>query len=108
MVTYEARSCGLPIVATPNAGADFSPGVDGLEIPVRTLTAIAETLDRLARIGRLLACLRRRRDRQSPYHSGAKPIVNGFAMSCRRLPGRSHMSAGPDDAAAVIEDEYGG
>jgi glycosyltransferase involved in cell wall biosynthesis len=49
MVTYEARGCGVPIVATPNAGAFFSPGIDGLEIPVRNADAIANVLDRLAR-----------------------------------------------------------
>jgi glycosyltransferase involved in cell wall biosynthesis len=49
MVTYEARGCGVPIVATPNAGAFFSPGIDGLEIPVRDVDAIANILDRLAR-----------------------------------------------------------
>lgn len=48
MVTYEARGCGIPIVATPNAGAFFSPDVDGLEIPVRNIDAISEILDRLA------------------------------------------------------------
>ncbi len=49
MVTYEARGCGVPIIATANAGAFFSPGVDGLEIPVRDAEAIASVLDRLAR-----------------------------------------------------------
>ena len=49
MVTYEARGCGVPIIATPNAGAFFSPGTDGLEIPVRDADAIAGTLERLAR-----------------------------------------------------------
>ncbi len=48
MVTYEARACGVPIVATPNSGAFFTPGVDGIEIPVRDSSAIAEILDRLA------------------------------------------------------------
>ena len=48
MVTYEARGCGVPIIVTPNAGASFSPGVEGLEIPVRDVEAIAQTLDRLA------------------------------------------------------------
>ena len=48
MVTYEARGCGVPIIVTPNAGASFSPGVDGLEIPVRDAAAIARTLDRMA------------------------------------------------------------
>lgn len=48
-VTYEAKGCGVPIVATPNAGAYFSPGIDGLEIPVRDAAAIASILDRLAR-----------------------------------------------------------
>lgn len=47
-VTYEAKGCGVPIVATPNAGAFFSPGIDGIEIPVRNVEAIAQTLDRLA------------------------------------------------------------
>jgi hypothetical protein len=49
MVTYEGRGCGVPIIATPNAGAFFSPGVDGLEIPVRDVDAIIQVLDRLAR-----------------------------------------------------------
>jgi len=49
MVTYEARACGVPIIATPNAGAFFSPGVDGLEIPVRNVDAIMKVLDRLVR-----------------------------------------------------------
>lgn len=48
MVTYEARGCGVPIVATPNAGAFFSPGIDGLEVPVRSADAIANVLDCLA------------------------------------------------------------
>ena len=48
-VSYEARGCGVPILATPNAGAAFAPGVDGLEIPVRDVEAIALILDRLAR-----------------------------------------------------------
>jgi glycosyltransferase involved in cell wall biosynthesis len=49
MVSYEARGCGVPIVATPNAGAWFAPGIDGLEIPVRDVEAIARILDRMAR-----------------------------------------------------------
>jgi len=49
MVTYEARGCGVPIVVTPNSGAFFTPGVDGLQVPVRSVEAIANTLDWLAR-----------------------------------------------------------
>ena len=58
MVTYEARSCGIPVVATPNAGAAFCPGVDGLHIPVRDVNAIATALERLASDRRELRQLR--------------------------------------------------
>lgn len=58
MVTYEARGCGVPILATPNAGAFFKPGVDGLEIPVRDVEALANALDSLARNRDQLSYLR--------------------------------------------------
>jgi glycosyltransferase involved in cell wall biosynthesis len=44
VVTYEARSCGLPIVVTHNAGAWVREGIDGLTVPIRDTKAIVEAL----------------------------------------------------------------
>jgi glycosyltransferase involved in cell wall biosynthesis len=43
-VTYEARACGLPIVATPNAGAWIRDGQDGTVVLVREIHMLAEAL----------------------------------------------------------------
>jgi glycosyltransferase involved in cell wall biosynthesis len=50
MVQMEALSCGLPIVATPNAGAEdlIEPGRTGFLIPIRAPEALAERIDWIA------------------------------------------------------------
>jgi glycosyltransferase involved in cell wall biosynthesis len=50
MVQMEALSCGLPIVVTPNAGAEdlIEPGRTGFLIPIRAPEAIAERIDWIA------------------------------------------------------------
>lgn len=47
-VCYEAMAHGLPVIATPNAGAAITDGVEGLIIPIRDPEAIATSLQRLA------------------------------------------------------------
>lgn len=47
LVTYEAMSCGLPVITTFHAGSVVQDGVDGFIIPVRQAQPIAEKLDRL-------------------------------------------------------------
>ncbi|HYM15522.1 MAG TPA: glycosyltransferase family 4 protein [Dehalococcoidia bacterium] len=45
LVVLEAMACGLPVIVTPNAGADaVRDGVDGFVVPVRSPEAIAERL----------------------------------------------------------------
>jgi hypothetical protein len=50
MVQLEALSCGLPIIVTPNAGAEdlVEPGVTGFLVPVRSPEKIAEAIDWIA------------------------------------------------------------
>jgi glycosyltransferase involved in cell wall biosynthesis len=50
MVQMEALSCGLPIVVTPNAGAEdlVEPGQTGFLVPIRTPEKIAEILNWIA------------------------------------------------------------
>lgn len=54
LVTYEALACGIPVVATPNAGAWLQEGVDGLTVPTQDAKALAAALDRLAADRKLL------------------------------------------------------
>jgi glycosyltransferase involved in cell wall biosynthesis len=50
MVQMEALSCGLPIVVTPNAGAEdlVEPGQTGFLVPIRTPEKLAEILNWIA------------------------------------------------------------
>lgn len=43
-VTYEARACGLPVVATPNTGAWIEDGQDGLVVPSRDVQSLVGAL----------------------------------------------------------------
>jgi glycosyltransferase involved in cell wall biosynthesis len=47
IVVYEAMASGLPVVVTPNVGADLvRDGIDGFVVPVRSSLAIADCLQR--------------------------------------------------------------
>lgn len=43
-VTYEALTCGLPVITTPNAGSIVRDGVNGFVVPVRDTAAMAARL----------------------------------------------------------------
>jgi len=47
LVTYEAMACGLPILATPNAGSVARDGIDGFIVPIRDTDALCDRLQRL-------------------------------------------------------------
>lgn len=50
IVVLEAMASGLPVIVTPNVGADaVRDGVDGFIVPIRSAAAIAERLEELAR-----------------------------------------------------------
>lgn len=50
LVQQEAMACGLPVIATPNAGVEdlIEDGTAGFLVPIRTPEAIAEKLEFLA------------------------------------------------------------
>ena len=49
LVIPEAMSCGLPIITTPNSGADIlTEGRDGFVVPIRDPDALADRITRLA------------------------------------------------------------
>ncbi len=47
-VTYEALACGLPVIATPNAGSIVRDGQDGFIVPIRDPETVAAKLTLLA------------------------------------------------------------
>lgn len=47
-VTYEALSCGLPVICTPNTGSVVRDGEDGFVVPPRDPAAIAERIGLLS------------------------------------------------------------
>lgn len=49
LVTYEALASGIPVIATPHAGAWVRDGVDGLVVPLRDSQTLASVLERFLR-----------------------------------------------------------
>jgi glycosyltransferase involved in cell wall biosynthesis len=45
LVTYEALSCGLPVITTPNSGSIVRHGKDGLIVPIRDADALANAME---------------------------------------------------------------
>jgi glycosyltransferase involved in cell wall biosynthesis len=49
LVTYEAMASALPVIATFNSGSVVRDGVDGFIVPIRDVTAICESIEKLHR-----------------------------------------------------------
>lgn len=47
-VVYEALSCGLPVICTPNTGSVVRDGENGFIVPIRDVATICEKLSALA------------------------------------------------------------
>ena len=43
-VIYEAMACGLPVIVTPNAGAEIRDGIEGSIVPARDVRGLKERL----------------------------------------------------------------
>ncbi len=49
LVTYEAMAAGLPLIFTYNSGAVARDGVEGIQVPIRDVDALAAAIERLYR-----------------------------------------------------------
>jgi len=47
LVTYEAMASGLPLIFTPNCGAVSRDGIEGIQVPIRDVDALAAAIERL-------------------------------------------------------------
>jgi glycosyltransferase involved in cell wall biosynthesis len=81
LVQQEAMACGLPVIATRNAGADdlIEDGKNGFIVPIRSPTAIAAKLDWCMQNRSLLAGMgiaAQNRARQFTWRSYAETVLN--------------------------------
>ena len=57
LVTYEALSCGIPVITTPNSGSLVRDGKNGFIVPIRDPQALADRVDQLAADSELLSAM---------------------------------------------------
>src|SRR5262249_31028803 len=85
LVTYEALSCGLPVITTPNAGSVVRDGREGFLVPIRDVETLCDRLARLRANPALPASLgraARARAEEFPwsrYRSGLIAAYQGLA-----------------------------
>jgi glycosyltransferase involved in cell wall biosynthesis len=74
LVILEAMSRGLPVITTPNSGAEgiITDGEDGFIVPVRSAEAIAEKLELLAGDRDRLAAMSEAAQKKAAFHSWAR------------------------------------
>jgi glycosyltransferase involved in cell wall biosynthesis len=97
IVICEAMAAGLPVIATTSTGGPdvIDEGITGLLVPPRSVEALAEALDRLARDRELCARMgeaatEAMRSRRSWQH-----FADDMLAQYRELPSRKQVLAGP-------------
>jgi glycosyltransferase involved in cell wall biosynthesis len=93
LVVLEAMACGLPVIVTPNAGADaVRDGIDGFVVPVRSAQAIAERLSALESDEQLRARM----------GAAARERAQGYSWDAFRQEFRRTLGF-PDVASEAVE-----
>ncbi|MEX1020137.1 MAG: glycosyltransferase family 4 protein [Litorilinea sp.] len=79
LVTYEAMATALPIIYTYNTGAIARPNMEGLQVPIREVDALAAAIERLYTDAELCRSLgqsgRKRVESYTWRHAGAKLLA---------------------------------
>jgi glycosyltransferase involved in cell wall biosynthesis len=87
-VTYEALAAGLPVIATPNAGAHMVDGSSGFTVPVGDVDAIVEKIEALCVDRALLAEMSREarlRSRALSLDEYGRNLEKALAAKARTL-----------------------
>jgi alpha-maltose-1-phosphate synthase len=71
LVIYEALACGLPVIATPNAGSVVRDGVDGFIVPIRDIDALSAAITRFHKDRALCRSMGRNARARAEEHSWA-------------------------------------
>ncbi len=87
LVTYEAMASGLPLVFTYNSGAVARDGVEGIQVPIRDVEALAAAIERVYRDPRLrrrLGEAGRRRALEHTWEAAGERLLAAYREALRR------------------------
>ena len=87
LVTYEAMASGLPIIFTYNTGAVARDGVEGIEVPIRDVDALAAAIERLYRdedARRAMGRAARRRAEAYTWEAAGERLLAAYQQALAR------------------------
>jgi len=87
LVTYEAMATALPLIFTYNSGAVARDGVEGIQIPVRDVDALAAAIDRLYRDPELrheMGRAGRKRAEEYTWEAAGQRLLAAYREALRR------------------------
>jgi glycosyltransferase involved in cell wall biosynthesis len=93
VATYEALAAGLPVIATPNAGAPILDSQTGFIVPVRDPSAIAERLEQLASSPRLRQEMGQSARRYAEEHLSWEAYAERLLAACETALQRRQCAA---------------
>ena len=87
LVTYEAMACGLPLIYTFNTGAVARNGIEGIEIPIRDVTALAAAIETLyldSSLRQELGKAGQKRAKQFTWQLAGEKLIDAYATALQR------------------------
>ncbi len=87
LVTYEAMASGLPVIFTYNTGAVARDGIEGIQVPIRDVDALAEAIERLYRdpdLRQEMGRAGRRRAEAHTWEAAAARLIAAYEEALRR------------------------
>lgn len=90
LVTYEAMASGLPLVFTYNTGAVARDGIEGLQVPIRDVDALAAAIERLytdPELRREMGRAARKRVQAYTWESAGEKLLAAYDEALKRKGG---------------------
>ncbi len=87
LVTYEAMAAGLPLIFTYNSGAVARDGVEGIQVPIRDVDALAAAIERLYRgpdLRREMGRAGRRRAEEYTWEAARERLLAAYREALQR------------------------
>lgn len=87
LVTYEAMASGLPVIFTYNTGAVARDGIEGIQVPIRDVDALAEAIERLYRdrdLRQEMGRAGRRRAEAYTWEAATARLIAAYEEALRR------------------------
>ncbi|MFQ6057994.1 MAG: glycosyltransferase family 4 protein [Anaerolineae bacterium] len=87
LVTYEAMAAGLPLIFTYNSGAAARDGVEGIQVPIRDVDALAAAIEQLYRspdMRREMGRAGRRRAEEYTWEAAGEQLLAAYREALQR------------------------